>query len=62
MRVVARGSLDRKVREFHLFLAHLVYWHELPEALALVFVTGDTFLVEGEERERLRARLLLMEE
>ena len=43
-------------------LAHLVYWQETPEALVLVFVTGDTFLVRGEERARVLARLEVLEE
>ena len=61
MRVVAQGSLDRQSRELHLMLAHLVYWHETPEALVLVFVTGDTFLVKGEERARVLSRLDVLE-
>ena len=61
MRVVAQGAIDRKSREIHLMLAHVVYWQEAGDVLTLVLVTGDTFLVAGEERERLRARLLGME-
>ena len=62
MRVVAQGSLDRQSRELHLMLAHLVYWRETPDALVLVFVTGDTFLVRGEERVRVLGRLEVLEE
>lgn len=62
MRVVATGALDRQTREYHLMLSHLVYWHEMDAAtLVLVFVTGDAFLVKGEERARVLVRLLAME-
>lgn len=43
-------------------LSHLVYWHEMDAAsIVLVFVTGDAFLVKGEERARVLVRLLAME-
>lgn len=62
MRVVATGGLDKTVREYHLVLTHVVYWHDGDVALSLVMVTGDTFVVRGEDRQRLRERLLAMDE
>lgn len=62
MRVVATGALDRTTREYHLVLAHVVYWHDGAAALTLVLVTGDTFLVQGEDRERVREGLLALEQ
>lgn len=61
MRVVATGALDRQAREIHIMLAHVVFWYENEGALVVALVTGDTFLLRGEDGERLRARLLAME-